>query len=150
MGWLICVCISICTSPFIYKFLCSWAPNIFVTIFAKRGLKHTHSFKIHFSSPLHSYINGPTAHLFNTAEGWTVCFHSDLFLKPVRHPQVHGWPSNSPIFLWQAFFPWQADSRLWFTTQLSDEFGHGFSCFMWHVEAKMAPMDAIWLLLVKT
>ena len=33
--------------------------------------------------------------------------------------------------------------------QLTDEFGHGFSCFVWYVEVNMAPMDAIWLVLVK-
>ena len=87
-----------------------------------------HSFKPHFSSPLVSHINGPTAHVFNTDESWTVCFHSDLFLKPVWHPRVLGWPSNDPIFLWQT------DSRLWITLPLADEFCHGFSYFVWHVE----------------
>ena len=92
------------------------------------GVLYTHSFKIYFSSPSLSYINAPTAHLFNIAEGWTVCFHVGLFLKPVWCPWVLGWPLNGPIF------PWQADSRLWITTQLADEFAHGFSCFVWHVE----------------
>ena len=40
-----------------------------VTRFAKRGLIYTHSFKTHFSLPSVSYINAPTAHVFNTAEG---------------------------------------------------------------------------------
>ena len=35
-------------------------------------------------------------------------------------------------------------------TRLVDEFDHGFSCFMWHVEVKMAPMEVIFLFLVKT
>ena len=29
---------------------------------------YMHSFKIHFSPPFVGYINGPTAHAFNTAE----------------------------------------------------------------------------------
>ena len=29
-------------------------------------------------------------------------------------------------------------------------FGHGFSYFVCYVEVKMAPIDAIWLVLVKT
>ena len=70
-----------------------------------------HSFKTHISLPFVSYINAPTAHLFNTAEGWTVCFHSGLFLQSVWRPRVLGWPSNNPIF------PWQADSQLWITTR---------------------------------
>ena len=70
----------------------------------KGSYTYMHSFKTHFSSPYVSYISGSTAHVFNTAESWTVCFHSGLFLKPVWCPQVLGWPSNGPIF------PWQADS----------------------------------------
>ena len=50
-----------------------------------------------------------------------------------------GWPSNGSIL------PCQADSQLWFTTRLADEFGHRFSCFVWHVEVKIAPMEVIWL-----
>ena len=81
-----------------------------------KGVLYTYSFKKHFSLPLVSFINGPTAHVFNIAEGQTVCFHSGLFLKPVhvRYPWVPGWPLNGPIF------PWQADSRLWFTTRPAD------------------------------
>ena len=60
-----------------------------------------YSFKTHFSSPSVSYINAPTAHVFNTTEGWTVCFHSGLFLKPVWCPRMFGWPLNGPIFPWQ-------------------------------------------------
>ena len=52
------------------------------------GVLYAHSFKTHFSLPSVSYINGPTVHMFNTAEGWTVSFHSGLFLKPVWHPRV--------------------------------------------------------------
>ena len=111
----------------------------YVTRFAKRGLVHGDSFKTHFSSPSVSYINAPTTHVFNTAKGWTACFHSGLFLKPVWHPWVLGWPLNGPIF------PWKTDSWLWITTRLGDEFGHGFSCFVWHVEVKMVPMEVIWL-----
>ena len=62
-----------------------------------------------------------------------------LFLRLVGHPWVLRSPSNGFIS------PWQADSQLWFTTWLADVFGHGFSYFVWYVEVKMAPMDAIWL-----
>ena len=110
-----------------------------------------HSFKTHFSSPCFSYINAPTAHVFNTTEGWTVCFHSCLFLKPVWHPWVptfkwplNGWHLNGPTF------PWRAASQLWITTRLADELCHGFRCFLWHVEVKVAPMEVIFLFLVKT
>ena len=53
-----------------------------------KGVLYTHSFKTHFSSPSVSYINAPTGYVFTTAESWTVCFHSGLFLKPVWRPQV--------------------------------------------------------------
>ena len=99
--------------------------------------------KTHFSLPSVSYINVPTAHLFNTAKAWTVYFHSGLFLKPVWYPQVLGWPLNGSIF------PWQADSQLWITTQLADKFGHWFNYFVWHVEVNMPPIAVIWLFLVK-
>ena len=142
--------------------------TIYATGFAERGLIHTQFqdtcvlklsvyktpfsksdkwwWKVHFSSPFVSYINGRTAHVY-IAEGWTVlvCFHSGLFLKLVWCPQVLGWHSNDPIFP----KAWQADSLLWFITWLADEFGHGFSCFMWYVKVKMAPMEVIWLFLVK-
>ena len=77
----------------------------------------THSFKTHLSSPSVSYINAPicTACVFITAEGWTICFLSGIFLKPVWHPRVLGWPLIGRIF------SRQADSRLWITTQLADE-----------------------------
>ena len=80
-----------------------------------KGVLCMHSYKTHFSLPSVSYINAPTWHLFNAAESWTVCFHSGLFLKPVWHREVLGWPLNGPIF------PWQADSRLWTITRLSDK-----------------------------
>ena len=35
------------------------------------------------------------------------------------------------------------------TIQLADEFVHGFSCFAWHVEVKMAQIQVFWLFLVK-
>ena len=44
-----------------------------------KGVLYTHSFKTHFSSPSASYINALTAHVFNTAEGWTVCFTQAFF-----------------------------------------------------------------------
>ena len=55
-----------------------------------------HSFKTRFSSPFDSYINGPTAHVCDTAKHWTVCFYSGLFLQLVWHPTVLGWPLNGP------------------------------------------------------
>ena len=45
-----------------------------VTRFALMGVLYTHSFKTHFSPPFDDYINGPTAHVFNTAESLTVVF----------------------------------------------------------------------------
>ena len=59
------------------------------------------------------------------------------------------WVSMSAwmFFKW-LYPPWQADSWLWFTTQLADEFGNGFSYFVLHVEVKMAPVDAFWLFTV--
>ena len=65
-----------------------------------------------------------------------------LLFQPAWCPLVLGWPLNDPIF------PWQADSRLWFTTWLPDEFGRGFNCVT--CGGENVPMDAIWLLLVKT
>ena len=50
-----------------YTYVCNYYIN--VTRFAKRGLIHKHSFKIHFSLPFDSYISGQTAHVFNIAEG---------------------------------------------------------------------------------
>ena len=41
---------------------------IYVTKLPK-GILYTYIFKAHFSSPYAGYINGPTAHVFNTAEG---------------------------------------------------------------------------------
>ena len=107
-----------------------------MTRFAKKVLC-MHSFKTYFLSPFVSYINGPTACVFNTAEGWTVCFHPGVFLKPVWHPRVLGWSSIGPIF------PWEAHSWLWITTQLAYEFVHRLSCFVWHVEVQMAPIGVI-------
>ena len=61
-----------------------------------KAVLYTHSFKTHFLSPFVSYINGPTAHVLNTAEAWTGCFHSGLFFKPVWHPQVLVLSLNGP------------------------------------------------------
>ena len=88
-----------------------------------KGVLYMHSFKTHFLSPFVSYINGPTVHVLYTVKGWTVCFHSGLFLKSVWCPWVLRWTLNGPIF------PWQADNWLWITTRLADEFVHGFRCF---------------------
>ena len=84
-----------------------------------KGVIYTRSFKTHFLLPFVSYIIWPTAHVFNTAECWTVCFHSGLFFKPVWHPQVLGWTLNGITSLGKQ----TAD---WITTRLADEFGHGF------------------------
>ena len=64
-----------------------------------KGVLYMHSFKIYFSSPFDSYINGPTAHVCDTAKSWTVYFYSGLFLQPVWHPTVLGWPLNGPSSL---------------------------------------------------
>ena len=56
-----------------------------------------HSFKTHLLLPFDSYINETTAHVLNTAKGWTICFHSGIFLKPIWCPQVFKWPSNIPL-----------------------------------------------------
>ena len=116
--------------------------NIICDQICQKG-SYTCTVSRHFSSPSVSYINTPIAQVFNAAEGWTVYFHSGLFLNPVRCPWVLGWPSNGPVF------PWQADSWLWIITGLAEDFVHGFNCFVWHVEVNMAPVEAIGLFLVK-
>ena len=63
-----------CCKHYVYDHICDQI--------CQKG-SYTHSFKIHFSSPSVSYISAPTPHVFNTAEGWTVCFNSGLFLKLV-------------------------------------------------------------------
>ena len=128
------LCVNITDWVYIASHIYMW-PDL-----PKRVL-YMHSLKTHFSSPSISYFNEPTAHVFNTAEGWTVFLSG--FFKPVTSMSAW-WPLNGPIS------SWQADSRLWITTWLADEFGHGFSCFVWHVEVKMAPMVVISLFLVKT
>ena len=110
-----------------------------------KGFLYMHSFKTHLLLPFDSYINGPTAHVFNAAEGWTVYFHSGLFLKHTCLMSM-----NARVAFEWPIFPWQADIQLWFTTQVVDEFGNGFSCIVWHVEVKIAIMDASWLVLLKT
>ena len=57
----------------------------------QKGVLYMQSFKTHFSSPFVSYIIGPRAHVFNTAEGRTVCFHSDLILKPTYLKSTNAW-----------------------------------------------------------
>ena len=84
-----------------------------------------HSFKTHFASPF--VKNVPTAHVFNTAEGWTVYFHSGLFLKSVWHPWVLEWLSVSMMAV--SSFGKQTASCDWFTTRLADEFCYGFRYF---------------------
>ena len=84
---------AICYQPqgcFIAKIETSVSINILVaheykstvvTIFAKRGLIHTCAVSRctfhHHLMPI--YINGPTAHVCNTAKSLTVCFYSGLF-----------------------------------------------------------------------
>ena len=108
-----------------------------------KGVLYTLSLKTHFSLPFVNYINGSTAHVFNTSESWTACFYLGLFFKPVWCPWVLRWPWNGPIF------SWQVDRQLWITTWLTDGFAHGFSSFVWHVNVKKALMEVIWLFLVK-
>ena len=101
-----------------------------VSRFAKRGLIHAQfQDTLIFSSLSVSHINAEAADVFNTAKGWKVCFHTGLLLKPLWRARVLRWPVNGPIF------PWQADSQLWITTQLADEFGRGLSDmwrWKWH------------------
>ena len=105
---------------------------------------HAHNSKTHFSPANDSCIHWLTIQVGIDAESWPGYFCCGLLLRPVRRPQVYGSPSNGCIS------PWQADSQLYFTTWLANEFGHWFSCFVWYVVEKMAPMDAIWLVLVNT
>ena len=98
---------------------------------------YTYSFKTHFSLPFISYINGPTAHVLNTAEVWTVS------LRPLSQASLTSM-SARVAFKWLIFHS-QADSWPWIATQLADEFGYGFSCFAWHVEVTIKPMEVFWL-----
>ena len=104
---------------------------------------HTHNNKTHFSPSNNSCTCWLTLQPGIDAKSCPDCFCCGLFLRLVRRPRVYGSPTNGCIS------PWQADSWLYFTTRLADEFGHGFNCFVWYVEVKMTPMDAIWLALVK-
>ena len=103
-----------------------------------------HNSKTHFSPSNDSCIHWITIQASIEAESCLGCFCCGLFLRLVRRPRVLGLPSNDSIS------HWQADSWLLFTTRLADEFGHQFSCFVWYVEVKMAPIDVIWLVFVKT
>ena len=109
----------------------------------RKATFHTYNIKIHFSPSNNSCTHWLTIQAGIDAESCVGCFCCGLFLRPVRCPRVLGSSSNGYIS------PWQADSRLYFTTRLADEFGYGFSCFVWYVMVKMAPMDAIWLVLVR-
>ena len=115
---------------------------LFVARFAKKIL-YMHSFKTHFLLSFVSYISAPTAHVFNNAEDWTVC----ILHRP--YSQASLTLTSAWVALIGPFFPWQADSCLWITTWLADESVHEFSCFVWHVEVIMAPMQVVWLFLVK-
>ena len=62
-----------------------------------KGVLYSHTFKIHFSSPFVSYINGPTARVFNTAES----FHSirplsQAYLTSTSAQVAFEWP-NLPL-----------------------------------------------------
>ena len=70
-------------------------------------------------------------------EGCPGCFYLGLFLRLVRSLWVLGWPLNDFLS------SWQARSQLYFVIWLADEFVHGFSCFVWLAEVKMALMDTI-------
>ena len=41
--------------------------------------------------------------------------------------------------------PWASSQLAINYTRLAGEVGHGFSCFVYFVEPKIAPTDAIWL-----
>ena len=127
----------------IIMILMTWEiENFWAVLYLWPGLPkrvlYTHSFKTHFSLP---FVNASTAHVFKNAEGWTVCFnscdqaYSQAFLMSMSVRVALNGPT--------CIFPWQADSRLWITTRLVHKFGHEFSCFVWHVKVKMAPMEVI-------
>ena len=63
---------------------CSLPLCVYVAAFGKsvcicdqifqKGSLYMYSFKTYFSSVFDNYVNGLTAHVFKTVEGWTICF----------------------------------------------------------------------------
>ena len=108
------------------------------------GVLYMHSFKTHF----HCHLLATSMHYLQ--QHMCIILLRLNNLLSLSHSSQASLASTSA---WIAFkwpiFPWKADIRLWITTRLADEFGHLFSCFVWHVEVKMAPMEIIWLFLVK-
>ena len=110
----------------------------------RKATFHAHNIKTHFSPLNDSCTRWLTIQAGIDAQSYTGCFCCGLFLGPVRRPRVFGWPSNGYISL---------DKQTAGCNSPHDwpgVFGHGFSCFVWYVEVKITPMDAIWLVLVKT
>ena len=106
---------------------------------------HTHSSKTHFSPSNDSCTHWLTIQAGIDTESCPGCFCCSLFMRLVIRPRALGLPSNGCIS------PWQADSCqavIHHTTGWLVD--HGFSWFVWYVEVKMVPMDAIWLVSKKT
>ena len=87
---------------------------------------HAHNNNTHFSSSNNSCTRWLTIQLGIDAESCPSYFCCGLFLRLIRCPRVLGLLSNGSVS------PWQADSWLYFTTQLAYEFSHGFSYFVWY------------------
>ena len=108
--------------------LCKPKLNVIMWPNLRKGGFHAHNSKTHFSPSkwwLYTLTNYSARYIAKSCPG---CFWFSLFLRLMVHPRVLGCSSNGTISLWQA------DSWLWFTSWLADEFGHGFSCFVWYVE----------------
>ena len=89
---------------------------------------YAHNGKEHFSSPIDSSINKLTNYHNITAKSWLVYFLWDLFLRPVRPPQVFKCSLNATSWLVQAV------TLLKITTWLVHDVGHGLFCILWHFE----------------
>ena len=62
-----------------------------------KGVLYSHSFKTHFSSPFVSYINPPTAYVFNTAESfYSIRPLSQACLTSMSAQVAFKWP-NLPL-----------------------------------------------------
>ena len=105
---------------------------------------HAHNTKTHHFSPSNdSCTHWLTIETGIYDESCPGCFCCGLFLRLSRcclqMPPYSPWQVRRQPTVIHHMTQWAAD-----------EFGHGFSCYVWYVEVKTAPMDAIWLFLVKT
>ena len=111
-----------------------------MTIFAKTGLIHVHSFKSHlFSTLFDGYNNRLMVHVYTIPKRLMVSFYWGLILEPVWHPRV------LRRFLNGSTLPGQADNQHRITTRLAGETGNWCSYILWHVDLKTASIYAIWL-----